>query len=99
MRLIDVDALWAQMKEYLEKRIEEANMTGDRAVCVTWHDAVILIKNAPTVDAVPVIRCKDCKHWDGYYCHHKGYGNGYANYSPPIKSGEGFCDWAERKEK
>lgn len=53
MRLIDADALMAQMKEYHEKRAEEANMTGDRVVCVTWHDAVILIKSAPTVDDVP----------------------------------------------
>ena len=52
--LINADALLAQMKEYYEKRAEEANMTGDRAICVTWHDAVILIKSAPTVDAVPV---------------------------------------------
>lgn len=22
------------------------------------------ISNAKTVDAVPVVRCKDCKHWD-----------------------------------
>ena len=51
--LINADALLAQMKEYYEKRAEEANMTGDRAICVTWHDAVILIKSAPTVDAVP----------------------------------------------
>ena len=54
MRPIDADALLAQMKEYYEKLAEEANMTGDRAICVTWHDAVILIKSAPTVDAVPV---------------------------------------------
>lgn len=22
------------------------------------------INNAPAVDAVPVVRCKDCKHWN-----------------------------------
>jgi len=46
-----------------------------------------------------IIRCKDCKHWDGYYCHNKWWGDGYGNYTPPIKSEEGFCDWAERKEE
>lgn len=25
----------------------------------------LLIDTAPSVDAVPVVRCKDCKHWDG----------------------------------
>ena len=44
-------------------------------------------------------RCKDCKHWDGYYCHNKLWGDGYGNYTPPIKREEGFCDWAERKEE
>lgn len=45
-----------------------------------------------------LIRCKDCKHWDGYYCHNKWWGDGYGNYTPPIKSEDGFCDWAEGKE-
>lgn len=46
-----------------------------------------------------VIHCKDCKHWDGYYCHNKWWGDGYGNYTSPIKTEEGFCDWAERKEE
>lgn len=46
-----------------------------------------------------LIRCRECKHWDGYFCHHDGYGDGYANYTPPIKTQDGFCDWAERKEE
>lgn len=45
-----------------------------------------------------LIRCKDCKHWDGYYCHNKRWGDGYGNYTPPIKNEDGFCDWAEGKE-
>lgn len=49
-------------------------------------------------DAVSVIRCKDCKHWDGYYCHNKWYGDGCGNYPPPIKTEDGFCDWGDRKE-
>lgn len=53
----------------------------------------------PTVDAVEVIRCKDCKYWDEYYCRNRWYGNGYANYIPPIKTKDGFCDWAERREE
>ena len=55
------------------------------------------IDNMPTVDAVPVIRCKNCKHWDGYYCHNKWWGDGYGNYTPPIKTEKGFCDWVDRK--
>lgn len=28
-------------------------------------DVAIAVENAPTVDAVPVVRCKDCKHSKG----------------------------------
>lgn len=57
------------------------------------------VRDMPTVDVVTIIRCKDCKHWDGYYCHNKRWGDGYGNYTPPIKTEDGFCDWAERKEE
>lgn len=53
-KLINADALFTQMKEYLDKRNEEANMTGNRAADVTWDDAVMLIKNASPVDAIPI---------------------------------------------
>ncbi len=46
-----------------------------------------------------LIQCKYCIHYDGYYCHNKNWGDGYGNYTPPIKAEDGFCDWAERKEK
>ena len=52
-----------------------------------------------SVEYVPVIRCKDCKYWDGSYCHNKWWGDGYGNYTPPIKQEDGYCDWAERKEE
>jgi len=44
-----------------------------------------------------VTHCKDCKHWDGYFCHNPNWGDGYGNYTPPIKAEDGYCDWAERK--
>ena len=28
-----------------------------------WNSAIKIIDNAPTVDAVTVVRCKDCKYW------------------------------------
>lgn len=46
-----------------------------------------------------LIRCKDCIHFDGYYCHNKNWGDGHGNYTPPIKAEGGFCDWAERKKE
>lgn len=46
-----------------------------------------------------LIRCKDCKYYDSYYCHNKWWGDGYGNYPPPIKEDDGYCDWAERREE
>ena len=56
-------------------------------------------KHGKEAEFTKVIRCKDCKYWDGRFCHNKWWGNGYGNYTPPIKNEEGFCDWAERKEE
>lgn len=56
MRLIDADAL-----NYVRVRIahEDGTIGGYNAVVPSSE-----IKNAPTIDAVPVIRCKDCKYCD-----------------------------------
>ena len=46
-----------------------------------WDEAVLAsdIKNAPTVDAVEVVRCKDCKHRYSYLwlCDHVNNDNFY----------------------
>lgn len=47
MRLIDADTL--------KKRIKES--TADKSVKVL---AEVLVNTAPTVDAAPVVRCRDC---------------------------------------
>ena len=47
MRLIDADAL-----------MDEANSDG----AYGYVDAK-QISESPTVDAVPVVRCRECKHW------------------------------------
>lgn len=54
--------------------------------------------HAPTIDATPVVRCKDCKWFTmdntgGAYCNHPTCGlfNGYES--------DAFCSYGERKEK
>lgn len=52
MRLIDADALdW--------ERIEHEHGARHEAVV----DCEQMVEKAPTIDAVPVVRCKDCKWW------------------------------------
>lgn len=60
-RLIDADALMNMLQKLLDKRQKEADFTGSRCVNIGWDDAIYHIKSAPTVDAVEVVRCKDCR--------------------------------------
>lgn len=87
-RLIDADAL----KEFIESAY--------RPLCDDYHmkDYVLNqiltdIKNVPTVDAVEVIRCKDCKWYyrGGATCMFWDGANGMC--------GDDFCGKAERAEE
>ena len=70
-RLIYADAL---LDEFL-KRYTEREMDGNLvfAACEIKQDFADMISNATTVDAVKVVRCKDCKyhHWEQEPCHGK----------------------------
>ena len=83
-RLIDADALKAVFEE-----------KSSEAVCgVELCKAIISrIDEAPTVDAVPVIRCKDCIHaleyLEGKYLCYRSGGR--------ITTAEGFCDKGEEE--
>lgn len=54
MLLIDVDALHREFIDFIRA---SNNKTPN------WNDAVSLVGSAPTVDAVEVVRCEDCKHF------------------------------------
>lgn len=85
MRLIDADAL-----NYVRVRIahDDGTIGGYNAVVPSSE-----IKNAPTIDAVPVIRCKDCKWYyrGGATCMFWDGANGMC--------GDDFCGKAEREEE
>ena len=46
------------------------------------------IKSMPTIDAVPVVRCKDCKYWDHGDC-----------YRLELNRPDDFCNYGEVKEE
>jgi hypothetical protein len=52
MRLIDADALFSALND--AKWYDNA----DREIALDY------VEDAPTVDAVQVVRCKDCEFWD-----------------------------------
>ena len=59
--------------------------------------ALRCIEQAPTVDAVPVVRCRECKHRGTDYCifHIKGEP---ADEELLLKLDNDFCSYGERKE-
>ena len=78
-RLIDANEL-----------IKEANADG----AYGYVDAK-QIADAPTVDAVEVVRCRQCKHCDpeNHHCdHHMG------TVAPLKREPDDFCSYGERKE-
>ena len=84
MRLIDANWVLDHLKPY-EPSDEEWSVTGGtdlRLICKA-------IDNAPTVDAVPVVRCRDCDHLFGTLCAVCGL--------LPRKPDD-FCSYGERKE-
>ena len=62
----------------------------------TRDEFVAFLKKQPTIDAVPVVRCRDCKHYEIHKpkvlenCERKGY-------IIPMKPDD-FCSYGERKE-
>lgn len=59
--------------------------------------ALRIAETAPAVDAVEVVRCRDCKHWGTGYGGETEYGKvcEFANY---MVGANGYCLYGERKE-
>ena len=58
------------MAEYIDRAALEKAMTiaavnGKDKDRRTWAKAICVLHDMPTVDLVPVVRCKDCKYRDG----------------------------------
>ena len=91
-RLIDADALLDEFLKRYTERERSRNLVF--AACEIKQDFADMISNATTVDAVPVVRCKDCK-WlyseMGNYCcrSHRGLVRICEN---------SFCSYGERKD-
>lgn len=89
-RLIDADWVFAHLKPY-EPSDEEWGVTGGTALRLI-HNA---IDNAPTVDAMSVVRCKDCLYRNKILCPmiYETLGNGLIDYTID----DGYCDRGKRK--
>ena len=86
-------------RESVEKYIEAGLNNPDKAKAFGYDAIEILaeVHYMPAADAVPVVRCKDCKHaWIhpcGYvYCHRDG-----RNAYEMTFNLDSFCSYGERR--
>ena len=79
MKMIDADALGVG-------RCSKAILPA--AYCAGWNGLIELIEKAPTIDAVPVVRCRECKHL--------GFCGDATNLE--VMGFYGYCSRGERKE-
>lgn len=77
----------------------EAIKRYESAYSYDLNNGLILAMNSvadvPTIDAVPVVRCKDCKHWGM----HKRLNVPWCFAMHIDKSANGYCDSGERREE
>ena len=92
-RLIDADKRIAEIKKIYCDGCD--NYGGAKCRACWVDDAICLIDDATTVDAVPVVRCRECKWWqeddDIGHCDNP---DGLDNYAKP----DDFCSYGEQKE-
>ena len=96
MRLIDADALTVGLR-LAAKRMAASDSEWLKGYADGLDAASNAVAEAPTIDAVPVVRCKDCKHgktwknaWgiEGFKC----------DLLCVDLSPEAFCSYGERKD-
>ena len=95
-RLIDANALIEQMQ--FRREVTDAYLQAVRDCVMIGRS---LVMKAPTVDAVEVVRCKDCKHWkiiDSLNPHWEcQIFYGLHEYGYPTNADD-FCSYGERRE-
>lgn len=89
MRLIDADELKKGCSR-LPCVIDDEGLVFMRMKAV-----INRIDTAPTVDAVEVVRCRDCTHGSQYDDGSDNYVCGYGG----TKKGSGFCSEGERRKR
>lgn len=91
MRLIDVDTI--------DDVVQDLNKNHNSGITRNEHKRITAVLwEMPTIDAVPVVRCKDCKWfktnymWNGQECK-------ICVIEPyePVRKPDDFCSYGERR--
>lgn len=98
MRLIDADTVSklfdAEFKETI-KLIREGETHLDN-LAEGFCEAYRVIQNMPTVDAVPVVRCRECEYAKNAKVNKKGFRICPASHMEIVD--DDFCSYGEREE-
>ena len=91
MRLIDADDAVMRLRQ-AEKAMEVVSVAGLKVIDISAVPQ--FLEMLPTIDAVPVVRCKDCKHMAVV-----GVGFRWCKAWERIQTmgDDGFCCFAERR--
>ena len=94
MRLIDKDML-------IEILGEMQGLCDTKAALIQNSKIWQQVKDLPTVDAVEVIRCKDCKYYRDGDCWHERENDRWIYYQSVINepNPDDYCSLAERKKE
>ena len=96
-RLIDANALLLEIEEELQYESPRFNAEQNKLIDMGLRIASKDIRHSPTVDAVEVVRCKDCKYQctascPTYYEDRMTYRDSWA-----LDGDNDFCSYGERK--
>lgn len=99
MRLIDADALYDFLTEQKEKETGAYSKGRNHGLDVA-RSALRNKEITPTIDAVPVVRCGECRKWDS---DPDSYGRsdgpkGKCMKTFEVTSDDDFCSYGERKD-
>lgn len=88
---------YISVQEAIEKINERARETfilalGYEFYLGALHDVADDLRQIPTVDAEPIVRCKDCEYRSFYG------GNAHCYLDGRDTKDEDFCSWGERKD-
>ena len=99
MRLIEPEQITKMMSDLFISE-DAVNMTGERqGLWVRFRAIEKAVSEIPTIDAIPVVRCKECKYlridsdfMKGRYCAIRNVNGG------GFCKDEDFCSYGKRRE-
>ena len=93
MKLIDAD-IFESVLDFADADVCEESPDGHCDFGFSRENIMDLLQDIPAIDAVPVVRCRECNHCDpeNYHCDHP-----MSTAAPLRRKPDDFCSYGERK--